>query len=319
MTVQCGSDEPSHRPRLGPLPTPPLGRVRAPSMEPAALPIKSMALPLSWRVVPWPRPPGGSALPSSSSTPVGGEAPGDLLDTPFPLPRLYAHHVPSLSLPPERRIRYCPRNRVVKRAGAPRRPAVVDGLGPLRSTAHDWSVPHPFAVALTILPAAPAAYPGPKDPAGMIRERQRTTLASAGCRLHARRSHSIHLRSWRSMRCRRSGATVSLDLRRQRPSTSRSGKAHCGPPGVWDRAHTYVSRRHGLVLRWRRETSVAWVGALSVAGFAFDGWCRVGVFLAGVDLDTFGLYLRRLGHHDLQHAVLGRGLDRVRHDMGGQR
>ncbi len=32
----------------------------------------------------------------------------------------------------------------------------------------------------------------------------------------------------------------------------------------------------------------------------------------------FGLYLRRLGHQDLQHAVLGRGLDRVRHDMGGQ-
>lgn len=118
MTVQCGSDETSHRPRLGPLPTPPLGRVRAPSMEPAALPIKSMALPLSWRVVPWPRPPGGSALPSSSSTPVGGEAPGDLLDTPFPLPRLCAHHVPSLSLPPGRRIRYCTRNRVVQRAGA---------------------------------------------------------------------------------------------------------------------------------------------------------------------------------------------------------
>ena len=57
MTVQCGSDETSHRPRLGPLPTPPLGRVRAPSMEPAALPIKSMALPFyPGEFVPWPHP-----------------------------------------------------------------------------------------------------------------------------------------------------------------------------------------------------------------------------------------------------------------------
>ena len=35
-------------------------------------------------------------------------------------------------------------------------------------------------------------------------------------------------------------------------------------------------------------------------------------------LDAFGLYFRSLGHQDLQHAVLGRGLDRVRHDMVGQ-
>src|SRR6266511_2492499 len=86
--------------------------------------------------------------------------------------------------------------------------------------------------------------------------------------------------------------------------------------GAWE----CDSRRHGSVQRWRRETSVPWVGALSVAGFALDGWCRVGVFLAGVYLDTFGLYLRRLGHHDLQHAVLRRGLDAGRRaaDHGAQ-
>src|SRR5581483_12423404 len=37
-----------------------------------------------------------------------------------------------------------------------------------------------------------------------------------------------------------------------------------------------------------------------------------GVSLADTYLDALGLYLGRLGHHDLQHAVLGRGLDLVR-------
>src|SRR2546430_11513922 len=118
MTVQCGSDETSHRPRLGPLPTPPLGRVRAPTMEPAALPIKSMTLPSILASCSLASPARRSTLPTLSRTPVAGEAPGDLLDTPFPLPCLRAHHAPSLSLPPERRIRYCTRNRVVQRAGA---------------------------------------------------------------------------------------------------------------------------------------------------------------------------------------------------------
>src|SRR6266699_2840550 len=39
---------------------------------------------------------------------------------------------------------------------------------------------------------------------------------------------------------------------------------------------------------------------------------------AGADLDALGLGLLGLGHHDLQHAVLERGLDHVRHHVGGQ-
>jgi len=41
------------------------------------------------------------------------------------------------------------------------------------------------------------------------------------------------------------------------------------------------------------------------------------VTLAGAHLDALGLYVRRLGHHDLQHAVLHRGFDLVRLNMAG--
>jgi hypothetical protein len=37
-----------------------------------------------------------------------------------------------------------------------------------------------------------------------------------------------------------------------------------------------------------------------------------------MDLDAFGLYFDRLGHQDLQHTVLDRVLDRIRHDMTWQ-
>ena len=43
-----------------------------------------------------------------------------------------------------------------------------------------------------------------------------------------------------------------------------------------------------------------------------------GVSLAGAHPDALGLYVRCLGHQDLQHAVLRRGLDLVRLDVAGQ-
>ena len=187
MTVQCGSDETSHRPRLGPLPTPPLGRVRAPSMEPAALPIKSMTLPFVLASCSLASPARRSTLPSSSRTPVAGEAPGDLLDPPFPLSRLCAHHA-LLS--------------AFRRNGAS---VTAPGTGwsnvpaPSDTSRRRWSVTAPFDSSRLVgaaslrrcthhSPHRARRVPGPKDPAGMIRERQRTTLASAGYRLHARRS-----------------------------------------------------------------------------------------------------------------------------------
>src|SRR6266511_2882645 len=128
---------------------------------------------------------------------------------------------------------------------------------------------------------------------------RRPTATARGCRFHNRRYPAAR------------GGTQRIAVAAAQRTRELSPAA-----GAW----ACVSRRHGSVQRWRRETSVPWVGALSVAGFALDGWCRVGVFLAGVYLDTFGLYLRRLGHHDLQHAVLRRGLDAGRRaaDHGAQ-
>ena len=43
-----------------------------------------------------------------------------------------------------------------------------------------------------------------------------------------------------------------------------------------------------------------------------------GPSLASAHLDALGVHFLRLGHHDLQDAVLGRGIDLVGLDMGGQ-
>src|SRR6266542_1252149 len=57
--------------------------------------------------------------------------------------------------------------------------------------------------------------------------------------------------------------------------------------------------------------------SLSVGG---GRGARNGVPLATLAyLDALGLGLLHLGHHDLQHAVVGRGLDAVGHHVGGQR
>src|SRR5215207_2743762 len=46
--------------------------------------------------------------------------------------------------------------------------------------------------------------------------------------------------------------------------------------------------------------------------------CRRDGRWAGADLDALGGGLLHLGHQDLQHAVVGRGLDPLGHHMGGQ-
>src|SRR5690349_14300542 len=54
---------------------------------------------------------------------------------------------------------------------------------------------------------------------------------------------------------------------------------------------------------------------LSAAGLGFCLERRLRLLRAGVHLDASGVNFRRLGYQDLQHTVLGRSLDRLRHDM----
>src|SRR6266487_3859762 len=63
-------------------------------------------------------------------------------------------------------------------------------------------------------------------------------------------------------------------------------------------------------------------GQAGLLGACRLGACRRDARLTGagahLDLDVLGLGLLPLGQHDLQHAVVGGGLDRVGQHMGGQ-
>src|ERR1022692_3166773 len=60
-------------------------------------------------------------------------------------------------------------------------------------------------------------------------------------------------------------------------------------------------------------------GLLSAAVLGARTWRERGTTLAATHLDALGLIFLCLGHQDLQHAVLRRGFDLVRHNMAGQR
>ena len=57
---------------------------------------------------------------------------------------------------------------------------------------------------------------------------------------------------------------------------------------------------------------------MSAAVLGRCGWLQRGASLADAYLDALGLYFGRLWHHDLQHAVLRRGLDLVGLHVAGQ-
>src|SRR6266581_3964344 len=113
----------------------------------------------------------------------------------------------------------------------------------------------------------PAADTGPHPHAGIssVARARRVGLQ----RLRA--GVDVHNRRYPAARCGTQRIAVAAAQRTRELSPA---------AGAW----ACVSRCHGSVQRWRRETSVPWVGALSVAGSALDGWCRVGVFVAGVYL-----------------------------------
>ena len=92
----------------------------------------------------------------------------------------------------------------------------------------------------------------------------------------------------------------------------------------------YVSCGHGYP--WPQETSYRWCGqrvspawggvtplARSASGAVLDGcagYC--GLAHAALYLDALGVHFRRLGHQNLQNAVVGCGFDSVGLHMAGQ-
>jgi len=127
----------------------------------------------------------------------------------------------------------------------------------------------------------------------------------------ARRSSSTATRvtsaAGATRRCRAHGHPAP----RRTPANGRQGRPLPPPPS---RA---AAARGVMFHRWRVRRCDR-LELLSGAGLAFFALCESGLPTADAHLNALGLYVLRLGHHDLQHAVLGRGFDGVRLHVGGQ-